>query len=774
MRAAMKIKEHIQQAESIFIDGSSFDDERINFITNLNTCDLLAVPGSGKTTALIAKLYCIAQNMPFDDGSGVLVLAHTNNTVEEVEKKLKRHCPQLFDYPNYVGTIQSFVNKFLANQACYEKYESYIVQNEDEAIEQILAKKVFSNKSTKIFGLLSMLIKAKHNTLSAEYLLKQGILNTEEFLEKLQKLNIIDKDCVLQNIKNCYDDIIALPSEEKQIIFDFNKHIKSYTENINEFISLVKEISFDYSGECFRSNIFPKSWNKKLYFSKKSGSELKMFFEDLMRNGLLKYSDSFELANYFLNQHPHIKKILQHRFKFVFVDEMQDLEASQINIIDDIFYDENSTTVIQRVGDINQSIYSSGKKVKIECDWKPRKPEFLNNSHRLTEEVAKLVNCFTLDPQEDPNNQPRFKVEGLRKLDKPIQPHLIIFDLNISGDELQNKFEELIKRYKLDKTDSGKKNGFKIIAWNTVWENDEPQINKDENKKIRLKNLFCDYSKESKAKKEYFDCLKKYLQLYNQDKMTFVAVRDSILNALVQVLRLEGINKAPNTLYRKTSLMEFIRNQGDEIYDDFKAKLFQWCFTIVVNKEFDKVYSSIKQFIEKDFISWNWLNEENVTDRVVDKSKDFINSTNYKFQQLDTSSLKSKVRKNLYNIEIDSVHAVKGQTHCATMYVETAYKQPIYETLKIKELSRTKSKKKQDKKTDPFLFEPHSCEGPEAKNALKMMYVGFSRPTHLLCFAVLKENIGEAAIYESVGWIIDDITISKLDNPAHNNPKEII
>lgn len=699
MRAAMKIKEHIQQAEAIFIDGNSFDDERINFITNLNTCDLLAVPGSGKTTALIAKLYCIVQNMPFDDGSGVLVLAHTNNTVEEVEKKLKRHCPQLFDYPNYVGTIQSFVNKFLANQACHEKYGNYILQNEDDVINHSILKKI---NNAKLRYFLNGLIRDGSN---------------ETLLDVIKDINL--------------------------------KSDHFYCERF--------------------------SWkSKQLKFVSDSGKALKSIFDDLMRNGLLKYSDSFELANYFLNQHPHIKKILQHRFKFVFVDEMQDLEASQIKIIDDIFYDENSKTVIQRIGDINQSIYSSGKKVKIECDWKPRNSEFLNNSHRLTEEVAKLVNCFTLNPQEDPSNQPRFKVEGLRKLDTPIQPHLILFDLNTSGDELQNKFEELIKRYKLDKTDSGKKNGFKIIAWNTVWENDEQQIDKEENKKIRLKDLFDDYSKESKAKKEYFDCLKKYLQLYNQDKMTFMAVRGSILNALVQVLRLEGINKAPNTLYRKTSLMEFIRNQGDEIYDDFKAKLFQWCFTLAVNKKYDKVYSSIKQFIEKDFIGWNWLNEENVTDRVIDKSKDFINSPNYKFQQLDTSSLKSKVRKNPYNIEIDSVHAVKGQTNCATMYVETAHKQPIYETLKIKELSLNKSKKKQDKKTDPFLFEPHSCEGPEAKNALKMMYVGFSRPTHLLCFAVLKDNIGDSIKYESVGWVVEDLTIGKLERTKHYNNEEVL
>lgn len=683
MRATMVIKEHIQQAESIFIDGNSFDDERINFITNLNTCDLLAVPGSGKTTALIVKLHCIVQNMPFEDGSGILVLAHTNNAVEEIENKLKRHCPQLFDYPNYVGTIQSFVNKFLANQACHEKYGSYIIQNEDDLINDLIVKKI--NNYT---------------------------------------------------LRNYLERLVRQDSNET-------------------LLEVIKDIKL--SDSCFYSERFRGG---KLSFESPSGKALKDIFESLKRHGLLKYSDSLELANYFLNQHPQIKKILQHRFKFVFIDEMQDLEASQIKIIDDIFYDENLPTVIQRVGDINQSIYSSGKKVKIECDWKPRNPEFLNNSHRLTEAVAKLVNCFTLDPQKDPNNQPRFKVDGLHKLDKPIQPHLIIFDLNTSGDELQNKFEELIKRYKLDKTDSGKKNGFKIIAWNTVWDNDESKIDKDGNKKIRLKDLFIDYSKESKAKKEYFDCLKKYLQLYNQDKMTFMVVRDSILNALVQVLRLEGINKAPNTLYRKTSLMEFIRSQGDEIYDGFKAKLFQWCFDIAVNKEFEKVYCSIKQFIEEDFISWNWLDEENVEVRVVDKAKDFINSPNYKFQQLDTSKLKNKVRKNPYNVEINSVHAVKGQTHCATMYVETSYHE--YETKKLKIISKKATKKKLEEVLPyPLLLQEHSYrqnKDVRAKETLKMMYVGFSRPTHLLCFAALNNNIEDIVLYEDAGWVVEDLT----------------
>ena len=41
--------------------GCTFDDERRNFIKELSSCDLLAVPGSGKKTAHIAKLICLSE-----------------------------------------------------------------------------------------------------------------------------------------------------------------------------------------------------------------------------------------------------------------------------------------------------------------------------------------------------------------------------------------------------------------------------------------------------------------------------------------------------------------------------------------------------------------------------------------------------------------------------------------------------------------------------------------------------------------------------------------
>ena len=107
--------EDIQYAENILLpQGKTFDNERRNFIRNLSTIDLQAVPGSGKTTALLAKLLILETKLPLSDGSGILVLSHTNAAVDEIKERIHQYCPKLFRYPHFIGTIQSFVNEFLA------------------------------------------------------------------------------------------------------------------------------------------------------------------------------------------------------------------------------------------------------------------------------------------------------------------------------------------------------------------------------------------------------------------------------------------------------------------------------------------------------------------------------------------------------------------------------------------------------------------------------------------------------------------------------------
>jgi DNA helicase II / ATP-dependent DNA helicase PcrA len=77
--------------------------------------DIQACPGSGKTTLLVAKLAILSKKWRWKD-RGICVLSHTNVARQEVEKRLASHptAYSLLSYPHFIGTIQVFVNRFLA------------------------------------------------------------------------------------------------------------------------------------------------------------------------------------------------------------------------------------------------------------------------------------------------------------------------------------------------------------------------------------------------------------------------------------------------------------------------------------------------------------------------------------------------------------------------------------------------------------------------------------------------------------------------------------
>lgn len=676
---------HIEEAAKLLIGSYDFDDERIEFITNLDTCDLLAVPGSGKTTALLAKLYCLSKQMPFNDGSGILVLSHTNNAIDEIEKKLKKHCPHLFEYPNFVGTIQTFVNKYLA-------IPYYISTNK----------------------------------------------------EKIYKIDI-------EKYNNEVEFKLLFKKEEIGYFVNRNRSIFFKSRfRLNE--NGVHYISDEMNQEKLKINV-PQKWIDEGTYKSKTDNILSFINEykiEILKKGILHFDDCYFLAENYLFKYPEIKSILQNRFKYVFVDEMQDLEKYQIDIIENVFNENNSKTIIQRIGDPNQAIYNStSKKVKIECDWKERKPLFLKGSNRLTKLNSNLVNRFILDSKKDEDGIPKFIVES--KGEEGIKPHLIVFS-HETKHLLKDKFKELITKHDLHHCEKNKENGFKIIGWSAVWDE-----KKEDNENIRLQDVFPEYSKESKAKKEDFSTLSKHLQLFDENKTTLEAVRKSILNALIYILLLENEKyktivrgKEVERRYSKSEMIKHIQSlQLEEkhplAYEVFKEKLFKWCFDLVTKKNYEAVFNSIKEFINTEFREWFGLN-----DSLKPATQLFI----LNFEK-EVKPVKEIIKEEDISIDIATIHSVKGQTHCATMYIETfknnyeSQKAQITNVLTNKDhnfIVGEKNKGKNAGEKDAF-----------GKEALKMMYVGFSRPTHLLCFAALEENVkGNIEKYKNAGWVVID------------------
>ncbi|MHA3046257.1 UvrD-helicase domain-containing protein [Riemerella anatipestifer] len=453
--------DHIKRAEAILIGGNEFNDERIKFINCLDTFDLLAVPGSGKTTALLAKLYCIAQQLPLENNAGILVLSHTNHAIEEIEKVLKPICPQLFSYPNFVGTIQSFANRFIANQACFELYGSYIRKNDDEISNQELISKFYSiNFKSKLNGFIFNQIYSQFATVKIANIENHFSLKTSEAKAKIAELKREKKinnkgACNYYVIKN-----ISKKDENPTNNFLRNIHDNSIKEVNKEKLTFCLRYKVDFIERKFTSK------SGDLSFDSDSGKELLSYFEHAFKNGILRYSDSVSLSLYYITLHRELINILQHRFKFVFIDEMQDLDLDQVELIENIFFDEKSPTIIQRIGDKNQSIYSS-KSLGSETVWKTRSeinPEkypqnfTLNNSYRLTPTTANLVDGFVLKRDEG------YKVIGISE-NKNIKPYLLVYNDDSDAEKLKNRFVELIKFYELDKNSKNIEHGFHIIAF---------------------------------------------------------------------------------------------------------------------------------------------------------------------------------------------------------------------------------------------------------------------------------------------------------------------
>jgi len=104
----------INWVESILKDVE-FDEQRRYIFKNMDTIDIQAFPGSGKTTILIAKLAILARKWPYSN-RGICVLSHTNAAREEIEKRLGNAevGKMLLRYPHFIGTFHSFFNTFIA------------------------------------------------------------------------------------------------------------------------------------------------------------------------------------------------------------------------------------------------------------------------------------------------------------------------------------------------------------------------------------------------------------------------------------------------------------------------------------------------------------------------------------------------------------------------------------------------------------------------------------------------------------------------------------
>lgn len=100
----------------IELGGCDFTSpNQLEFLLRLDSCDVQAAPGNGKTTLLVAKLALLSRCWQ-SRTQGVCVISHTNAAREEVERKLAHHpsASAFLSYPHFVGTVTAFIDRYIA------------------------------------------------------------------------------------------------------------------------------------------------------------------------------------------------------------------------------------------------------------------------------------------------------------------------------------------------------------------------------------------------------------------------------------------------------------------------------------------------------------------------------------------------------------------------------------------------------------------------------------------------------------------------------------
>jgi len=624
--------EDISYAEQLLLpEGHSFNEERRAFIRCMESRDVVACPGSGKTTALMAKLLILARKMPFEDGRGICVLTHTNVAIDEIKKRAGIAADSLFRYPNFFGTIQSFVNKFLAIPAYRSEFKKPIVSIDKDRFHSEISKRYYSN-----YGL-------------------------QRWLEKRGGIKTLEK-------------------------YWLHPETLAVGKSIDEKISRLGEGTDTYKKICDIRH-------------------------DLLEKGILSYNDAYSIALRYILKNPNIHHSFLGRFCMIFLDEAQDTYEHQFRVLNQIIPSEQ--LIVQRIGDPNQAIFNTN--VGNTMIWKPRSPLYFSDSHRYGDEIASILcsvrvhNEISLKTNQNSESKP---------------PQILTF---LPGEEQQviKAFGELIHHHGISQ------GIYSAIGW--------IGIDKRSEDKICIPTYFPQYDKLSKQSRNYFPNLISYsaYALQNANLDSLKQFYDIIIQGIVRTLSVSGIiNEESGRNHTSKSVQKYWKYQNEDSYSDFREKIVE---TYLLALE-----SSINSASLRDIICaslkcmWtisNSAGQNFLTDNTIDQT----------IRSEITEGVNEFVSDHDFVINVGTVHSVKGETHTATLYLETYYQ-------KKTDSQRLMNFLKGDRPKQELRKVYH-------QQNLKMAHVAFSRPKQLLVFACQKSTISghEKGLLEN-GWEIHSVS----------------
>ncbi len=618
----------IQTVEELLLPhGAHFPEDARNVIRCWHSTDVAACPGSGKTTVLLAKLKLLADRMPLENGAGICVLSHTNVAIDEIKNRLSAYADRLLSYPNYIGTIQSFIDRFVPMP-----YLRNISGQNVQVVDSLTYAQHALNK---------MQHNAKYRTL--DYVTKNNFETGGQFSERIDHTQAL-------HIRG--DGALCIGRQK------------------NPLAGAGKASAEQYK---------------------------KLLVELLKGEGIIRYQDAYTYASAAIDELPtEYTDLFSSRFQYIFIDEYQDCDNLQRQVIDAIF--DPQKCAVFKIGDSDQAIYNSTENTT--PDWIPHL-DFLpiTTSCRFNQETANVI-C------------------KLKKGDKNIitlagetgvKPVLLVF----SPEKIDRVIGGFISA--LEKHELYDNNGiYKAIG----------AIKKEDSAGLKIGSYWSEFDGSVQRKSEY-----NYWALVDEISQSLLDGKLYKAEQIVRRLlcRVFHYISIKHPVSGKDYTMVTMKNALDEKY---RAQYRQWIYEMSGIQTIDR--HSVDQLLRQKMNELLRVGNPSLTD-IFAILPDFFLEENAGVNLADIPEknvLIDPIRGR--RIVFDTIHGVKGETHDATLYLET-------DRQGASDLKRIL----------PYFGVGRCGNSNLYDSSRKLAYVGMSRPKKLLCVAM------QAATYEKSKGVFD-------------------
>ena len=301
------------------------------------------------------------------------------------------------------------------------------------------------------------------------------------------------------------------------------------------------------------------------------------------------------------------------------------------------------------------------------------------------------------------------------------------------------KFRELVQRYlDSEKIPADCEYPFKAVAW----------------RKDALREFFPAYKEEAVPHKVHWGSLIDYLSfggITARGECGLAEIHSGIASALMHLLSVEEIDVgrlcaegASRHRSRYRRLASYLAEHHPSLHEELVTGMYHWSLKVYRGK-IAEVHGDIAAFVPTLLTAFG---------KRVHKSQGFVEATSSSGELPDGRARSSNTfcASNGLKVEVCTVHSVKGEDHTATLYLESSYHRK-YEIEYVEPSFRGE-----------FVDLASVVAGPNtdeerAKQCAKVLYVGFSRPTHLLCYAVHKDMFRREtfkANWEIVDYLVAD------------------